>query len=137
MHASVMAFYPPPLSEFPLAHSKRQVQKQHATTGISSFAPHPNLNLSVPPLTPVNPRSPLRPVCLQLSQPVMAKIWDLSDESRDGKMDVGEFIVAMHLCTVCRMSSLPLPDTLPAHLRAVIESERPGQLGPLLAARRL
>ena len=42
----------------------------------------------------------------------LRKIWDLADIDHDGKMDAGEFAVAMWLVNE-KMAGKPLPDVLP------------------------
>lgn len=60
-----------------------------------------------------------RPVFMQsgLSNPVLAKVWDLSDIDKDGALDAGEFAISMFLIdqlTENRIAALPntLPHTL-------------------------
>lgn len=45
----------------------------------------------------------------------LRKIWELADVDADGKMDAGEFAVAMWLVNE-RMAGKPLPDVLPEDL---------------------
>lgn len=45
----------------------------------------------------------------------LRKIWELADIDADGKMDAGEFAVAMWLANE-KMAGKPLPDTLPEDL---------------------
>lgn len=45
----------------------------------------------------------------------LRKIWELADIDKDGKMDAGEFAVAMWLVNE-KMAGKPLPDTLPDDL---------------------
>lgn len=45
----------------------------------------------------------------------LRKIWDLADIDHDGKMDAGEFAVAMWLVNE-KMAGKPLPDVLPEDL---------------------
>lgn len=46
---------------------------------------------------------------------VLAKIWSLSDVDVDGKMDVNEFSIALHLIAL-KMKGIELPDQLPQAL---------------------
>lgn len=50
-----------------------------------------------------------------LEQNDLRKIWELADVDKDGKMDAGEFAVAMWLVND-KLSGKPLPDTLPEDL---------------------
>jgi hypothetical protein len=50
-----------------------------------------------------------------LPNPVLAKIWRLSDVDKDGALDADEFALAMHLIKV-KLEGHDLPDELPEHL---------------------
>ncbi|KAJ1963083.1 hypothetical protein GGI12_002260, partial [Dipsacomyces acuminosporus] len=51
----------------------------------------------------------------RLSESVLAKVWDLADTSRTGKLNKEQFAVAMHLINA-RLAGREIPDTLPATL---------------------
>ncbi|KAJ3057357.1 hypothetical protein HK097_008452 [Rhizophlyctis rosea] len=51
-----------------------------------------------------------------LDQATLAKIWKLSDWTKDGYLDADEFVVAMWICEVRKRDWAPLPDTLPEAL---------------------
>ncbi|KAM9964186.1 hypothetical protein ACTFIW_005845 [Dictyostelium discoideum] len=57
---------------------------------------------------------------------VLAHIWRLSDVDRDGKMDIEEFALAMHLVNV-KLKGYELPETLPTTL--IPFSKRGGMFG--------
>lgn len=46
----------------------------------------------------------------------LKKIWDLSDVSKDGKLDIYEFIIAMYLCSEVK-DGKELPVQLESHLK--------------------
>ncbi|KAH6574271.1 hypothetical protein BASA50_007481 [Batrachochytrium salamandrivorans] len=53
-----------------------------------------------------------------LDMPVLAKIWTLSDWTKDGYLDIDEFVVAMHLCDIMKRGWLSeLPSVLPELLK--------------------
>merc|ERR1719419_1898132 len=58
-----------------------------------------------------------RTILLQtgLAQQTLASVWNLSDIDKDGKLNVEEFILAMHLCEMGQKGE-PLPDPLPISL---------------------
>ncbi|KAI8904539.1 P-loop containing nucleoside triphosphate hydrolase protein [Powellomyces hirtus] len=47
---------------------------------------------------------------------VLAKVWRLADWTKDGYLDLDEFVVAMHLCNVAKKGWAELPDVLPQTL---------------------
>lgn len=51
----------------------------------------------------------------RLPNPVLAKIWRLSDVDKDGSLDRDEFALAMHLISV-KVDGYDLPEELPDHL---------------------
>ena len=51
----------------------------------------------------------------RLPNPVLAKVWRLSDIDGDGALDSDEFALAMHLIHT-KLDGYDLPDELPAHL---------------------
>ncbi|KAJ2465845.1 hypothetical protein GGI02_004570, partial [Coemansia sp. RSA 2322] len=51
----------------------------------------------------------------KLPEAVLSKIWDLADFSRNGRLNVEEFSVSMHLINA-QLAGAPLPDRLPATL---------------------
>ncbi|KAK4121844.1 hypothetical protein N657DRAFT_635320 [Parathielavia appendiculata] len=51
-----------------------------------------------------------------LSEDVLAQIWDLADIKSEGRLTRDEFAVAMHLIRQQRTKSAPLPATLPPNL---------------------
>lgn len=51
----------------------------------------------------------------KLPNSVLAKIWNLSDIDRDGKLDADEFALAMHLIGI-KVDNYDIPSTLPSHL---------------------
>ena len=51
----------------------------------------------------------------QLSNVVLANIWNLSDIDQDGRLTCDEFVLAMHLCDSVRAGD-PLPQVLPPEL---------------------
>lgn len=51
----------------------------------------------------------------RLPNPVLAKIWRLSDVDADGALDKDEFALAMHLIHI-KLDGYDLPEELPAHL---------------------
>merc|ERR1740128_121441 len=73
-----------------------------------------------------------RSVLLQtgLAQQTLATVWNLADIDKDGKLNVEEFILAMHLCDMGQKGE-PLPDPLPIQLvppslRRTWQSQQPG-----------
>lgn len=60
----------------------------------------------------------------ELPQDDLKKIWSLADYDKDGKLDVGEFAVAMWLVNE-RLKGEELPDTLPYDL--IPPSKRTGK----------
>merc|ERR1719150_2298958 len=58
-----------------------------------------------------------RSILLQtgLAQQTLAAVWNLSDIDKDGKLNLEEFILAMHLCEMGQKGE-PLPDPLPITL---------------------
>merc|ERR1719348_1201924 len=56
-----------------------------------------------------------RTILLQtgLAQQTLASVWNMSDIDKDGKLNVEEFILAMHLCEICRCSRFPTPPPPP------------------------
>eukprot|EP00026_Physarum_polycephalum_P006479 Phypoly_transcript_06523.p1 GENE.Phypoly_transcript_06523~~Phypoly_transcript_06523.p1 ORF type:complete len:536 (+),score=79.39 Phypoly_transcript_06523:108-1715(+) len=59
-----------------------------------------------------------KPVLQQTGLPteILSKIWKLSDIDKDGRLDLEEFMMAMHLSEQVREKGIILPDTLPASL---------------------
>ncbi|KAM3965808.1 RALBP1 associated Eps domain containing [Aphomia sociella] len=57
----------------------------------------------------------------RLSVPDLRKIWLLSDITKDGKLTLEEFSIAMHLI-VLRRNNIPVPDVLPACLVPKVDS---------------
>ncbi|XP_059057873.1 ralBP1-associated Eps domain-containing protein 1 [Achroia grisella] len=57
----------------------------------------------------------------RLSVPDLRKIWQLSDITKDGKLTLEEFSIAMHLI-VLRRNNIPVPDVLPACLVPKVDS---------------
>jgi hypothetical protein len=59
-----------------------------------------------------------KPVLQQSGLPteVLSKIWKLSDIDKDGKLDLDEFLMAMHLTEIVRDKGIMLPDMLPSTL---------------------
>ena len=55
-----------------------------------------------------------------LPPPVLAHIWSLSDVDSDGKMDINEFSIALHLISL-RLKGVDLPQTLPQSLKVWIK----------------
>lgn len=51
----------------------------------------------------------------RLPNPVLGKIWKLSDIDKDGNLDMDEFALAMYLIEV-KLSGHDLPTELPEHL---------------------
>jgi len=52
-----------------------------------------------------------------LAGPMLKKIWDLSDVDKDGRLDSGEFAVAMYLIQLAKEGGdSALPDVLPENL---------------------
>ncbi|XP_057373684.1 intersectin-1-like isoform X2 [Daphnia carinata] len=51
----------------------------------------------------------------QLPQPLLARVWGLSDIDMDGRLSCDEFVLAMHLCDCVRAGDR-LPDVLPHDL---------------------
>ena len=51
----------------------------------------------------------------RLPNPVLAKVWRLSDVDQDGMLDSDEFALAMHLINI-KLDGFDLPDELPGHL---------------------
>ena len=51
----------------------------------------------------------------RLTNPVLAKIWRLSDVDHDGMLDSDEFALAMHLIHI-KLEGFDLPEDLPGHL---------------------
>lgn len=51
-----------------------------------------------------------------LAANILAEIWTLSDVDADGKMDINEFSIAMHLIAL-KLKNVDLPKTLPPALR--------------------
>ena len=47
---------------------------------------------------------------------VLAHIWTLADVDSDGKMDINEFSIALHLISL-RLKGIELPQTLPQSLK--------------------
>jgi len=60
----------------------------------------------------------LKPVFMEsgLAVDMLSKIWKLSDVDKDGKMDLDEFAIAMHLIDAVRNRGVILPDALPPTL---------------------
>ncbi|KAJ3024154.1 EH domain-containing protein 1 [Thoreauomyces humboldtii] len=46
----------------------------------------------------------------------LSKVWKLADWTKDGYLDLDEFVVAMHLCTIAKKGWAELPDSLPQTL---------------------
>ncbi|XP_053610717.1 ralBP1-associated Eps domain-containing protein 1 [Plodia interpunctella] len=57
----------------------------------------------------------------RLSVPDLRKIWQLSDITKDGKLTLEEFSIAMHLI-VLRRNNMPVPEVLPACLVPKVDS---------------
>ncbi|XP_050466670.1 intersectin-1 isoform X2 [Cataglyphis hispanica] len=51
----------------------------------------------------------------QLPQPILARIWALSDMDSDGRLGSEEFVLAMHLCDIAKAGET-IPTTLPLEL---------------------
>ncbi|RWS27641.1 intersectin-2-like protein, partial [Leptotrombidium deliense] len=51
---------------------------------------------------------------------VLAKIWELADVDADGRMDVNEFCIALHLIAL-KLKGVDPPITLPQSLRVLVE----------------
>lgn len=51
----------------------------------------------------------------KLPQPILAKIWTLSDMDQDGRLGCEEFVLAMYLCEIAALGD-PIPATLPPDL---------------------
>jgi len=51
-----------------------------------------------------------------LEQKTLMQIWNLSDASRDGRLDFREFVAAMHLIRRARALKQPPPDSVPGEL---------------------
>ena len=51
----------------------------------------------------------------RLPNPVLAKVWRLSDVDQDGALDSDEFALAMHLINI-KLEGYDLPEDLPDHL---------------------
>ena len=51
----------------------------------------------------------------ELSNPILAKVWELSDIDKDGRLSCDEFVIAMHLIEKAK-GGLNLPRTLPPEL---------------------
>ena len=51
-----------------------------------------------------------------LSEELLAQVWSLADVDGDGRLDEGEFVLAMHLANWVVKSGAPLPDALPAKM---------------------
>lgn len=51
----------------------------------------------------------------RLPNPVLAKVWRLSDVDQDGALDSDEFALAMHLIQI-KLEGYDLPEDLPEHL---------------------
>ena len=51
----------------------------------------------------------------KLPNPVLAKVWRLSDVDADGALDSDEFALAMHLIHI-KLEGYDLPEDLPEHL---------------------
>merc|ERR1712110_762278 len=58
-----------------------------------------------------------RPFLLQsgLPQLSLAKIWEMADQDKDGRLSSAEFLTAMALCEAASKGT-PIPETLPAEL---------------------
>eukprot|EP00644_Phytophthora_capsici_P016738 jgi/Phyca11/122330/e_gw1.47.420.1 len=63
-----------------------------------------------------------------VSQTVLRSIWDLADQSKAGSLDIDEFAVAMHLCTLAKEGQ-PMPAELPASLVPPSSGKEQPQLG--------
>ena len=50
-----------------------------------------------------------------LPQLSLAKIWELADSDKDGRLSSNEFVAAMALCEAASRGT-PIPETLPAEL---------------------
>mmetsp|Transcript_46739 Transcript_46739/g.117782 ORF Transcript_46739/g.117782 Transcript_46739/m.117782 type:complete len:570 (+) Transcript_46739:152-1861(+) len=61
----------------------------------------------------------------------LRKIWDLADENKDGKLDMEEFIVGMHLIHA-RLKKLEIPDVLPPGLQAGLANRPKPAATPML-----
>ncbi|VDM43764.1 unnamed protein product [Toxocara canis] len=62
-----------------------------------------------------------------LPPPVLARVWQLADYNKDGKMDRHEFSVAMHLIRVV-IAGVPLPLSLPDCMKGRLIKVRSGNL---------
>lgn len=51
----------------------------------------------------------------KLPNPVLAKVWRLSDVDQDGALDADEFALAMHLINI-KLEGYDMPENLPDHL---------------------
>lgn len=51
-----------------------------------------------------------------LADAILGQIWNLADIDQDGRLDIAEFIVAMHLICCATQRGLPVPPTLPPEL---------------------
>jgi Chromosome segregation ATPases len=58
-----------------------------------------------------------------LSKEVLRDIWNLVDNPVDNRLDVLEFVIAMHLIVCVSKKNLPLPKTLPFSLKALKDRE--------------
>merc|ERR1719282_303770 len=82
-----------------------------------------------------------RTILLQtgLAQQTLASVWNMSDIDKDGKLNVEEFILAMHLCEMGQKGE-PLPDPLPINLvppslrRAFMNGSAAGTPGSVTSA---
>ncbi|RWS14578.1 intersectin-2-like isoform X13 [Dinothrombium tinctorium] len=54
---------------------------------------------------------------------ILAKIWELADVDADGRMDVNEFCIALHLIAL-KLKGIDPPNTLPQSLRVLVEPPR-------------
>jgi EH domain-containing protein 1 len=57
----------------------------------------------------------LKPVLMSTGLPMdsLSKLWKLCDIDKDGKMDLDEFALCMHLVDTMRTKGIPMPDILP------------------------
>ncbi|XP_054165582.1 intersectin-1-like isoform X2 [Oppia nitens] len=56
-----------------------------------------------------------------LPPPVLAHIWSLADVDSDGKMDINEFSIALHLIFL-KLKGIELPAVLPQSLKVLVET---------------
>ncbi|KAH9521600.1 Intersectin 1 (SH3 domain protein), variant 2 [Dermatophagoides farinae] len=60
----------------------------------------------------------------KLSPQILAHIWNLSDVDADGRMDINEFCIALHLIAL-KLKGVELPTVLPQSLKVLVEPPPP------------